>query len=258
MSGRGAERILLLVEWLAGRRAPVTFSDVVAALDLPKSSALGLLRTLVDLGYVRRESDGRYRLLRLPGEPTDDSGAWGTLARLTEGVLREAVREAGESGFIAVLDEQTRVRYISKILPDREIRYDRDITVARKAYQVTSGLVLLTGFGAAELRSYAEAAAGEAGVPDLAASIIEKVEAARAEGHAVNLRGVVEGAAGIAAPVFDADGRLRAALNIAGPADRMAGNVDRVTAITCESAERATAALTAFRHRIPAREARGG
>ncbi len=253
MSGRGAERILLLLEWMARQEGAVSFSDAVAALELPKSSALGLLRMLVDLGYAAREDDGRYRLCRLPGEPDDAHQAWGTLARLTDAVLHTAVREAGESGFLAVLDEDDRVRYISKLMPEREIRYDRDITVSRRAHQVTSGIVLLTGLSADRLAAYAARAAEEAGNPDLREAIFSKVEDARAAGHAVNLRGVVEGAAGVAAPVLDADGCVRAALNIAGPADRMAANIDQVIAVTCESAAQATAALTAFRHRLPAR-----
>ena len=52
MSGRGAERILATIEWLADAARPVAFAEVVRALDLPKSSALALLRTLVAAGYV--------------------------------------------------------------------------------------------------------------------------------------------------------------------------------------------------------------
>lgn|GEM_PF-900949 len=250
MSGRGAERILLLVEWLAGRQGAVSFSEAVAELGLPKSSTLALLRTLVELGYVQRESDGRYRLVRLPGEPSGAHEVWGTLARLTEPVLREAVGEAGESGFIAVLDEDKRVRYISKILPEREIRYDRDVSVARLAYQVASGLVLLTGFADEDLQAYARAAAKEAGDPGLRDTILEKVATAKAQGHAVNLLGVIEGAAGIAAPVYDASGQLRAAFNISGPAGRVADNVDKVVAVTREGAVRASAVLKEFRNRL--------
>lgn len=254
MSGRGAERILLLVEWLAGQHDAITFSDAVAALGLPKSSTLALLRTLVDLGYVRRESDGRYRLYRLPGEPGGDHQVWGTLARLTENVLRDAVREAGESGFIAVLDDDSRVRYISKILPEREIRYDRDVSVARLAYQVASGLVLLTGFDNKKLQAYARQAAKDAGDVTLRDTILEKVGTAKAQGHAVNLLGVIEGAAGVAAPIYDAAGQLRAAFNISGPAGRVADNVDKVVAVTRDGATRATAALKDCRHRLPSLE----
>lgn len=254
MSGRGAERILSLLEWLADQHDAVTFSDAVAALGLPKSSTLALLRTLVELGYVRREGDGRYRLCRLPGEPGGDQRAWGTLARLTESVLRDAVRDAGESGFIAVLDDDSRVRYISKILPDREIRYDRDVSVARLAYQVASGLVLLTGFEDKDLRAYARKSAKDAGDPALRETILEKVQTAKAQGYAVNLLGVIEGAAGVAAPVYDAAGQLRAAFNISGPAGRVADNVDKVVAVTRDGAARASAVLKEFRHRLASNE----
>ena len=52
MSGRGADRILELVEWLARQERARSLVDVVDALSLPKSSALMLLRTLVS-GYSK-------------------------------------------------------------------------------------------------------------------------------------------------------------------------------------------------------------
>ncbi len=67
MSGRGAERILDLIEWLASRSEAVSLAEVVQALALPKSSTLLLLRTLVEARYVTRQTDGRYLLIRLPG-----------------------------------------------------------------------------------------------------------------------------------------------------------------------------------------------
>lgn len=253
MSGRGAERILILVEWMASQANAIALSDAVAALDLPKSSTLALLRILVEAGYARREANGLYRLCRLPGEPDDTYRAWGTLARLTNAVLNTAVQKTEESAFLAVLGEDNRVRYISKLMPEREIRYDRDITVSRSAHQVTSGIVLLTGLTPERLAAYAESSAEEAGDPSLRNTILANVEDARAAGYAVNLRGVVEGAAGVAAPVTDSNGRLRAAFNIAGPADRMAANIDQIISVTRECAAQASAALTNFRPRWPDR-----
>lgn len=250
MTGRGSERILLLIEWLAEQTEPVTLSEAVTALDLPKSSALGLLRMLVDLGYVQRMEAVRYRLIRLPGEAGAQRSAWGTLLRLVGDSVQTAVDEAGESGFIAVFDELGAVRYLNKVMPKREIRYDRDITVARQPHQVTSGMVLLGGLDDAALEAYARTAIAEGRLSQPAEAFIHGVRAVEARGHAVNPRGVVEGAAGVAAPIFDSDGHLVAALNIAGPADRFASNLDRIIDITRLRAKDATTALMRFRNDV--------
>lgn len=237
MSGRGAERILQVVEWMAEQSQPVAFAEVVHALELPKSSTLDLLRILVDAGYVSRLENGRYQLLRLPGEPTIEGRGWGTLLRHAEDALRNAVEQTGESGFIAVLGKDYGVRYILKILPQREIRYDRDVTVARRPHQVSSGIILLGRLTRDELRTYCavERAAGRYEGTDEALS--ETVAAAERRGFQLTRIGVVEGAGGMASPIFDRDGRVIAALNIAGPAQRLADAVDRIEPVLRETAE---------------------
>ena len=224
MSGRGAERILDAIEWFATTTSSVTYTDFVQALDVPKSSALLLLRLLVSRAYVQRLPDNRYVLVRLPGEMLGGGHTWGTILRLADRPLREAVVTVGESGFVAVLDNE-RIRYLNKILPTREIRYDRDIVPTRLPHQVASGLVMLADLTPLELDRYLD----ETQVPvDQRSGILAAIAGARADSYFVNLNGVVEGAAGIAAPVRDVHGRAVAAINISGPRDRIIANLDRI------------------------------
>lgn len=224
MSGRGAERILDAVEWFATTTSPVTYTDFVQALDVPKSSALLLLRLLVSRGYVQRLPDNRYVLVRLPGEILGGGDTWGTILRLADRHLREAVATVEETGFVAVL-EKDRIRYLNKILPKREIRYDRDIVPTRLPHQVASGLVLLSDFAKDELERYLDETKLSA---EERANILAATAGARVDGFYVNINGVVEGAAGIAAPIKDAQGRAVAAINISGPRDRIIADLDRI------------------------------
>lgn len=243
MSGRGAERILQVIEWMATELRPVSFSEVVSALSLPKSSTLDLLRLLVEAGYVERLNDGWYRLVRLPGEPSADRQAWGTLLRHARVPLMEAVTKTGESGFIAVLGEGMNVLYISKVLPQREIRYDRDVTVARRPHQVSSGIILLGNLDEETLRDYAaaERKAGRYSGTDNA--LVQDVRVAAANGVQVTRIGVVEGAGGMAAPIQNRDGVVLAALNIAGPAGRLGSAVGNIDPILRETADRISRSL---------------
>lgn len=243
MSGRGAERILQLVGWMADQAHPVSFAEAVKALDLPKSSTLGLLRLLVDTGHAQRLPDGRYKIVHLPGEPTPERGGWGTVLRHAELPLRSAVQETQESGFIAVLEADLGVRYISKVLPKREILYDRDITIARRAHQVSSGIVLLTQLEDDRLRAYAEAERAAGRLEESPDDLMTKVRSARAQGLFVNPLGVVEGAGGMAAPIRARDGRIIAAVNIAAPSVRLAQSIPDIMPKLIECAERISAAL---------------
>ncbi|NVD40501.1 helix-turn-helix domain-containing protein [Ensifer sp. HO-A22] len=241
MSGRGAQRILELIEWLASRSDAVTLAQVVQALALPKSSTLLLLRTLVDAGYVTRQADGRYLLIRLPGEPSEANNGWGTILRVAEPILRETVAAVEETGFIAVLTDDRQVRYLNKILPRREIRYDRDIATPRIAHYVASGLMLLSGLSEDDFQAYLGCSLLEEDDPQ---AIAKRVTAAQKDGYVANLHGRVEGAAGVAAPIRDPEGRIVAVVNMSGPRERIAGNLDRVAQATVGAALRVSETLS--------------
>ncbi len=256
MSGRGSERILTLIEWLAEQRAPVALADVAGALAMPKSSALGLVRTLVEHGYVERNAAGSYRLIRLPGEPAGTRPAHGTLVRVLDPFVRTLVAEVQETGFIAVLDADRNVAYLIKHLPNREVRYDRDISRLRAAHQVASGHILLGGLAPADLTTYAENAAVTDGDPTLSTAIPALVERAQADGYAVNSHGRVDGAAGVAAPLVDGSDTIQAALNIAGPRERFIAQLDTAIQATVAQARLASAALA--RVSAPVSKPQGG
>ncbi len=232
MSGRGVERILDLIEWFAAHPAPAALAHVSKALDLPKSSALMMLRSLVDRGYVQRLENGNYVLVRLPGDVSGSRKPWGAILALATPHLEAAVAATEESGFVAVL-EGGQIRYLNKILPAREIRYDRDISRTRPAHRVASGIVLL----AAESESALDAYCLDAALSDAEAAEVRRVVGlARRDGFCLNLKGVVEGAAGVAAAILDAQGRAVAAINISGPQARIAEHSDRATQAVLETA----------------------
>lgn len=249
MSGRGAQRVLSLIEWLATRVEPISLTEAALALDMPKSSCLGLLRMLVDLGYVETTDPTHYRLLKLPGEFDAEGRAYGTLLRLLEPVVEEAVAASGESGFIAVLEADFTVRYLTKLTPNREISYDRDISIPRQANQVSSGLVLLSGASKEVLAGYAESSAVMATQSRSGDALIAEVRATELRGYATTRQGVVEGAAGVSAPIFDHNGKLVAALNIAGPALRMSRDLDGFVKYATQYAEKASQVLGARNQR---------
>ncbi|MEJ1978061.1 MAG: helix-turn-helix domain-containing protein [Acetobacteraceae bacterium] len=236
MTVKSAARVLDLVEWLAERTSPVGLAEACHGLALPKSSILLLFRTLVESGYVLREADGRYRLIRLPGEASSDNKAWGTLLRLASPILAAAVDEAGESGFIAVLSANHRLHYLNKILPaSREVRYDRDISFDRTPHYVASGIAILAAQPEAVLAAYLDTLKGD---PDEIASARSAIAKARRDGIAVNLKGRIDSTTGVAAAVLDASGVGIAAINLAGPIERMKSSLPAVIRTTCDAAER--------------------
>lgn len=250
MSGRGVERVLDLIEWFAAEPAPASLARISAVLDLPKSSTLMMLRTLHERGYVSRDEAGLYSLRRLPGSPGEGGRNHGALLALAAPFIAHAVAETQESGFLAVL-EGDEIRYLNKILPDREIRYDRDISKTRAAHKVASGIVLLAAAGEAAVEDYIRRNALEAEEAD---ALRRGTERARAEGMYLNLHGVVEGAAGAAAPLFDHAGQPIGAINISGPRGRLAERSARI----CELVALTAAAVNEEIRRHDRKPSKGG
>ncbi len=254
MTVRSATRTLDLLELLAQQSRALPLAELNRMASLPKSSTLLLLRTLEARRYVVREPAG-YRLVRLPGEvhAAEPGGqpAWGTLLRLSGPALADAALAANESAFLAVLTPAGRIRYLSKLLPPgRELKYDRDITVDRIPHHVASGLALLAALPGPAADDYLAALPPEDPAPGSAAR--RAIQLARRDGIAINLTGRVDGAAGVAVAVLDPAGRPVAAVNLAGPADRVRSNL----AVLDRAARDASARITQDIARLVPRSAK--
>ena len=60
---KSAGRILDILEYMSDCREPIPLARIIRDLSLPKSSAHGLVQTLVARGHVSRNSMGHYVLV---------------------------------------------------------------------------------------------------------------------------------------------------------------------------------------------------
>ncbi|GAB3678603.1 helix-turn-helix domain-containing protein [Saccharopolyspora tripterygii] len=114
------ERVVAVVELLAGRENPLGAAEIADELRLSRSTALAVLTSLAERGWVSRGTDLRYRLgARLIGltargasEPAVPPGAEEALRELAEaagcGVALSAVT-ATELTFVAVFAGEGRI-----------------------------------------------------------------------------------------------------------------------------------------------------
>ncbi|SUA59106.1 Acetate operon repressor [Oligella ureolytica] len=218
---RGYERILYLIEWAATKTEPITLADAIRNFGWPKSSTHLLLQSLVSFRYMEQLTNQSYKLIRLPGEHSNTQSSWGTLLRIAQPYLEEAVNTTQETGCIAVLTKELKLRYLNKILPNREIQYDRDISIDRTPHQVASGLVMLSGFNDEKLSLYIKTFNLDS---DTVSRLNQELTQIKNNKYALNILGTVEGAAGVAAPIVDRNGQIIAAVNISGLKERVVKN----------------------------------
>nr|BFE87930.1 hypothetical protein GCM10020093_105310 [Planobispora longispora] len=116
---QSVDRALDLLEALAGHGGEAGISELAAATGLPYGTIHRLLRTLLDRGYVRQESDRRYALggalVRLGGMAERLVGVW------AQPYLKKMVELSGETANMAVLEGDFIV-YVAQAPSPRRLR----------------------------------------------------------------------------------------------------------------------------------------
>ncbi len=112
------DRAFGILESIADAGGVITLSQLASDTGLPLPTIHRLVRTLVDLGYVRQEANRQYslgpRLIRL-GETTSRR-----LATWARPHLSEVVTQLGESVNLAMLDGD-QIVYLGQVMPSQNL-----------------------------------------------------------------------------------------------------------------------------------------
>jgi IclR family transcriptional regulator, acetate operon repressor len=205
---RAVERALQLLEAVA-REQGERLSDLARATGVPTSTALRLLRTLENAGFVRRDELGGYHAgpgLLAMAAAVDDL----PIIQVAEPHMRALVGETGETVNLAVVDENGDALYLNQVQSPHAIRYAswRGRRVAGRVSAI--GLALHGRVGA--------------------------------DGYVLRRDAVDAGVTAVAAPVHGPSGTIAAALSVTGPTFRLD---DSRAAAAGAAVARAAAALSA-------------
>ena len=221
---KSAVRVLELLEFLARALKPVSLRDVVHELGYPKSSAHGLLATLVSKGYASRDEDDRYALnSAYRNGPGWISGPDSAIIDVAEPILRSLRDACGETTMLGVLNRDNRFKTIAKAVANRPIRYDTPFSGGMPCYCAAIGRVFLAALEPRQLDRYL---ARERLVRFTRHTITDKtmirriVEQTRRDGYAISEEEMDLGSTGTAAPVRNETGKVVAALNVATISER--------------------------------------
>jgi DNA-binding IclR family transcriptional regulator len=222
---RAANRLLEVFEYLATSGETTTLAALSARMDVPKSSLLPLLRTLVARQWVEQPRPATYRL---PAGPLF-GGRWSPgrpeVAELARPYLARLSAETGESSILGILPKTgDSVVYVDKVDSSQTVRYTAELGASRPLHCTSSGLAVLAFMPAERrntlLKNLALTKFTSHTITDKAA-LARRLEEIVRNGVVVSNQEFSLDAIAIAAPIRDHNSEVHAACALAGPSDRM-------------------------------------
>ena len=246
-SHRAASRVLDVLERLAANGETTTLAALSAELDVPKSSLLPLLRTLVTRQWIEQPRPASYRI----ASENLSAGKWPAerleLRQVARPFLARLTADTGESSFLGVLPPSAdAVVYIEKVESPQVIRYSAELGERRPLHCTAVGMAVFAFLAPPardalllklKLTHFTEHTDTDRAVIGRRLARVAKA------GVAITLEEFVDGAGAIAAPVYNRAGEVAAACSLAGPADRLRAERDRYVDAVKASAFAISAAL---------------
>ncbi|WP_406829386.1 IclR family transcriptional regulator [Pedococcus sp. KACC 23699] len=226
------ERAFAILETMADAGGVISLSQLANDADLPLPTIHRLVRTLVDLGYVRQEASRQYslgpRLIRL-GETTSRM-----LGRWARPHMEQLAHELGESVNLAMLDGD-QVVYVGQVMASRNsMRMFTEVGRRVLPHSTGVGKAILADLDPGDVR----ALLSRTGMPartdhtiTTPEDFVAELERTRRRGYALDEGEQEVGVRCVAVAVPDAPQLL--ALSVSGP----------VTRVTDEFVTRATGPL---------------
>ncbi|WP_116131424.1 IclR family transcriptional regulator [Tropicimonas sp. IMCC34043] len=184
--------------------------DLAQRLGIDKGLASRILQTLTATGFAERTPDRRYRATR-PSSAMTERRTGVALRTVTRSLLQQLCESSGESAHLGVLADD-RVVFVERAVPSVALLVDRPVGTLVSLYNSAIGKVFLAHFGV-----------GVAGLPkdDPLLPDAEGLNVIREQGYATDDEELFAGVRCAAAPVFDANGLMVAAISLSGPSSRI-------------------------------------
>lgn len=239
-------RVLRVLRLLADQPDGLTLAQLVAQIGVPKTSLYSLLHGLTAEGFVGRH-DALYRL----GPESFVLGAALVAARslaiVATPFLLDARAQSGETVLLAVIDRSAgRLTYTQILESHKPVRYMVPVGTTRPLFATAAGRVLLAFQDEPWRREYLSSASLRALTDKTVTNRrqLERIIAGiRVTGHASTIGEVTPDVAGFAAPIFEPNSQVNAAIVVGAPLERGKAAAERLTRVAIDCAEQLSQAL---------------
>lgn len=234
---KSTARAIDVLELLACAPEGLSLREISEQLRLAKSSAFGLMSTLVQRGAVRTEPRGRHSVFLVGRKMFEIGQSYALssdLVRDGQQAVQDLTLATDETSHLAVL-EGREVIYLAKCDSPKPVRMVSAIGKRLPAHSTGVGKVLLAALADAEVTSLLDAPGSMQPITTHTITAIDQLitelGAIRRAGVATEREESTEGVGCVAAPVYDISGVV-AALSVSVPVSRF--SAERVDPLTTE------------------------
>jgi DNA-binding IclR family transcriptional regulator len=234
------DRLVRVLDSFSAERSTWSLADLSAHLDLPKSTLHRFLTSLEAHGILRRNPGDKlwrlgYRLV-----------TWGHLAESVTGlrhvarpVLQDLAKDTGEMAMLTVYDNE-EVVCIDKIETSHSVRLALEVGMRHPPHAGASSKILMAYLPEHEIQQIIRTR----GLPKICRNtitdsddIVTELAKIKEKGYAESIEETDTGAWGVATPIYARDGRVVAAIGIAGPTLRFSEELSqRYASLCCKAA----------------------
>ncbi len=241
-SSRAVLRALSILETVAGRSHGLTNSEISRKLEIPKSTASYILHALETKGYLSRDKEtGKYRLGLKLITLSQNVMTHLDLREIALPLMQHFVDKTKISSHLAILD-RGRAVYIEKIEADSFVRTDTWIGKRVPVHATAIGKILVAYMDETSVDGILKVR----GMDKFTSKTIitrtkfhQELEKVYKQGFAIDDEESSAGARCIAAPIFNSDGAVVAAVGTSGTIGQIdEAHLNRITELIKETARK--------------------
>jgi len=208
-----------MLEAVAHEPEGLSNAEISRKLQIPKSSASYILRTLEKQGYLHRDSEnGKYRVGLKILSLSRGALSGIDVREVALPIMRHLVEKTNLTCHLAILDGPEAV-YIEKVEPTGFIRMDTWVGRRMRVHATSVGKSLVAHIPQPQLEKILAERAMERRTPKTICTLprlLKELEKVRTQGYAVDDEENNLGARCVGAPIFNQQGRIEASLGLSG------------------------------------------
>ena len=218
------ERALAMLEAVSQESEGLSNAEISRKLEMPKSSASYILRTLEKQGYLHRDvQSGKYRVGLKVLSLSRGALSGIDVREVGLPIMRNLMEKTNLTCHLAILDGPEAV-YIEKVEPQGFIRMDTWVGRRMRVHATSVGKALVAHIPQEKLEKIIAERPMERRTPKTITTmprLLKELERVRSLGYSVDDEENNLGARCLGAPVFNQRGEIEAAVGLSGPINQV-------------------------------------